>query len=75
MEGTCKDADGMIISIMLHVDKHGFMNMLEIYKYDLSQIINPPSARDLVLLLPEETGQSAGEKENRPMNTQGERTR
>jgi hypothetical protein len=52
VEGKCKDADGMIISVMLHVDKDGFMNMLEIYKYDMSPIINQPSADDLVLLVP-----------------------
>jgi len=62
-EGTCKDADGAIISIMLHVGKHGFMNMLEIYKYDLSPIINPPTARDLVLLLPEEGDRGRAKRE------------
>ena len=60
-EGTCKDADGMTVSVMLHIDKDGFMNMLEIYKYDFSPIINPPSARDLMLLLPEDGGQKPGE--------------
>ena len=54
VEGKCKDADGMIISVMLHVDRNGFMNMLEIYKYDMSPIINPPSADDLVVLVPED---------------------
>jgi uncharacterized protein DUF6984 len=49
-EGECKDGDGMIISVMLHVDKDGFMNMLEIYKYDMSPIIKPPSVDNLVLL-------------------------
>ena len=63
-EGTCKDADGKLISIMLHVDKHGFMNMLEIYKYDLSPIINPPSAGDLVPLPPEERGRKSEESDN-----------
>ena len=52
MEGYCEDADGMTISVLLHVDKDGFMNMLEIIKYDNSPIINPPAARDLVLLDP-----------------------
>jgi hypothetical protein len=62
MEGRYRDADGMTISIMLHLDKHGFMSMLEIYKFDLSPIINQPSARDLVLLLPEDRGRKPGEK-------------
>ena len=34
MEGICKDADGMTIALLLHVDKDGFMHMLEIIKYD-----------------------------------------
>jgi len=34
--------------------------MLEIYKYDLSPIINLPSARDLVVLLPEDGGRMPG---------------
>jgi hypothetical protein len=48
MEGVCTDADGGMMAIMLHVDKDGFMHMLEIIKYDGSPIINPPSASDLV---------------------------
>ena len=32
------------------------MRMLEIIKYDGSPILNPPSARDLVLLMPEGSG-------------------
>jgi hypothetical protein len=48
MEGVCTDADGAMIAVMLHVNKDGFMSMLEILKYDGSSIINPPSARDLV---------------------------
>jgi hypothetical protein len=47
MEGVCTDADGGMIAVMLHVDKDGFMHMLEIIKYDGSAIINPPSAGDL----------------------------
>ena len=58
VEGECKDADGMVVSVMLHVDKDGFMNMLEIYKYDMSPIITPPSANSLVLL-PKVNGQKA----------------
>lgn len=56
VEGECRDADGMVISVMLHVDKDGFMNMLEIYKYDMSPIIKPPSADNLVIL-PKVNGQ------------------
>jgi hypothetical protein len=33
------------------------MSMLEIIKYDGSQIIDPPSAESLVLLMPENPGQ------------------
>jgi len=51
-EGTCTDADGMTIAVLLHVDKEGFMRMLEILKYGGSPIINPPTARDLVVLVP-----------------------
>jgi hypothetical protein len=49
-EGMCKDADGLLISVLLHVDREGFMCMLEILKYHPSPIINPPAARDLRLL-------------------------
>jgi hypothetical protein len=48
-EGVCKDADGSDIAVILHLGKSGFMSMLEIIKYDGSQIINPPSAENLVL--------------------------
>jgi hypothetical protein len=48
VEGVCKDADGMNISVLLHVDRNGFMKMLEILKDGISPIINPPKARDLV---------------------------
>jgi hypothetical protein len=55
-EGICKDAAGSDIAIFLHLGKDGFMSMLEIMKYDGPPIINPPSARDLVLLMPEHGG-------------------
>ena len=48
MEGVCTDADGGQIAVMLHVDRAGFMHMLEILKYDGSPIVRPPSASDLV---------------------------
>jgi hypothetical protein len=48
-EGECKDADGKVIAVLLHVGKDGFMQMLEILKYDTSPILNPPTARDLVV--------------------------
>ena len=48
-EGVCKDADGSDIAVMLHLGKSGFMSMLEIIKYDGSQIINPPSAENLAI--------------------------
>jgi hypothetical protein len=48
-EGVCKDADGADIAVILHLEKGGFMSMLEIIKYDGSQIINPPSAENLAL--------------------------
>ncbi|MGA8428396.1 MAG: hypothetical protein WB729_01140 [Candidatus Sulfotelmatobacter sp.] len=53
-EAWCKDADGMTISIMLHISKDRFMCMLEIYKYDQSEVINAPRSSDLVLLPPED---------------------
>jgi hypothetical protein len=62
MEGMCKDADGGDMSVMLHLNHQGFMSMLEIIKYGPSPIISPPSARDLVLLLPEDRGRKPGEK-------------
>jgi hypothetical protein len=62
MEGMCKDADGGDMSVMLHLNHQGFMSMLEIIKYGPSPIISPPSARDLVLLLPKDRGQKPGEK-------------
>jgi hypothetical protein len=60
-EGWCKDADGMTIAVMVHIGKCGFMHMLEIVKFDGSPVMNPPSARDLVLLLPEDGGRKPGE--------------
>jgi hypothetical protein len=47
IEGSCIDADGAKIAVMLHVDKGGLMSMLEILRYDGSPIINPPSAGNL----------------------------
>jgi hypothetical protein len=64
MEGWYKDADGTTISVMLHIDKDGYMNMLEILKYGGSPIINPPSACDLVLLLPDEKGRKPEERDS-----------
>jgi hypothetical protein len=55
VEGWCKDSDGTRMSVLLHVDRLGFMRMLEILKYDGTPIINPPSARDLVLGFPGKT--------------------
>jgi hypothetical protein len=55
-EGWCKDADGMTISVMLHVDAVRFMHMLEIYRPDGMPVINPPTADALVPLLPEDRG-------------------
>jgi|SRR6266700_2547868 len=56
-EGISKDADGSDIAVILHLGKGGFMSMLEIIKDIGSPIINPPSAHDLVLLMPENPGQ------------------
>ena len=50
-EGWHPDAGGVNIHVLLHV-VHGLMNELEIYKDDGSEILNPPSARDLVLFTP-----------------------
>jgi hypothetical protein len=60
-EGIIKDADGADIAVMLHLDKGGFMSMLEIIKYDGSPIIKPPSAQELVLLMPESPGRKVSE--------------
>lgn len=56
-EAMCKDADGGQISVLLHVDKEGFLHMLEIIKYDGSPIVRPPSAQDLMVLPAEPRGQ------------------
>jgi len=52
MEAISTDADGVDICVMLHVNKEGFMHMLEIAKYDGSPIINPPTPSSLVLIEP-----------------------
>jgi len=61
-EGWCKDADGLTICVMLHVNREGFMRMLEIFKADGSEITNPPSAPEMMLLLPEDGGRKPDEK-------------
>jgi hypothetical protein len=61
VEGMCKDADGGDMAVLLHADANGFLRMLEILKYDGSPVINPPSARDLVVLPPESPGRKPGE--------------
>jgi hypothetical protein len=48
-EGTCKDADGSDIAVILHLGKSGFMSMLEVIKYDGSLVLNPPTAEHLVI--------------------------
>lgn len=48
-EGVCKDVDGADIAVMLHLAKSGFMSMLEILRYDGSQIIDAPSADNLAI--------------------------
>lgn len=48
-EGVCKDTDAADIAVLLHMGKDGFLSMLEIIKYDGSQIINPPSAENLAI--------------------------
>lgn len=58
-EATYKDADGADVAVILHLGKGGFMSMLEIIRYDGSRIINPPSAQNLVLLMPESPGQKS----------------
>lgn len=55
-EAQYKDADGADIAVMLHLRKGGFMKMLEIIRYDGAPIINPPTAENLVLLMPENPG-------------------
>ena len=58
-EATYKDGDGADIAVILHLRKGGFMSMLEILRYDGLQIINPPSAQNLVLLMAESPGQKS----------------
>ncbi len=60
-DGVCKDADGVDIALILHLGEGGFKKMLEIIKYDGSPILNPPSAQELVLLMPEDPGQEPAE--------------
>ncbi len=50
-EGECPDADGVTIHVLLHV-KDGFMSELEILKFGSSKILNPPTARGLVVWPP-----------------------
>jgi hypothetical protein len=45
-EGTCKDSDGGVIAVLLHV-KNGRMRMLEIVKYDGSEILRKPAGEAL----------------------------
>ncbi len=59
-EGICKDADGGTIEILVHADKGGFLSMLEILKIDGSPIINPPTAGDMEVWLPESDGRREG---------------
>jgi uncharacterized protein DUF6984 len=56
-DGIYKDADGADVGLILHLDKGGFMRMLEIIRYDGSRIVNPPSASDIGLLMPESPGE------------------
>jgi hypothetical protein len=60
-EGTYKDSDGGDVAVMLHLGKGGFLSMLEIIKYNGSRIIKPPSAQDLMLLMPETPGKKVSE--------------
>jgi hypothetical protein len=55
MEAEWTDADGGPGCVMLHVNKDGYMSMLDILKYGPSEIIDPPTARNIVLLKPAET--------------------
>jgi hypothetical protein len=45
-EGTCADVDGGVIAVLLHVKK-GRMRLLEIVKEDGSEILRPPTGKDL----------------------------
>jgi len=50
VEAQGQDADGVLISVSLHV-VDGFMNELEIVKGDDSKILRTPSPRDFVLIV------------------------
>jgi hypothetical protein len=45
-EGTCTDADGGEIAVLLHV-KNGRMRLLEVFKMDGSAILRAPNADSL----------------------------
>jgi hypothetical protein len=47
-EGSCPDADGVMIHVLLHV-VNGMMDELEIFKEDGTDIVRPPTAGALVL--------------------------
>ena len=49
-EGLCPDEDGLNIGVLLHVDRNGFLSMLEIVKYGGDTILRPPTADKLVVL-------------------------
>ena len=46
----------MTIGVMLHVNKDGYMSMLEIVRHDGGEITNPPTAEHLLVLMPESGG-------------------
>ncbi len=50
-EGVCKDSDGAVIAILLHVGRDRLLCMLEIIRYDGAAIIQPPSAENLTVLV------------------------
>jgi len=50
-EGSCPDADGVMIHVLLHVVS-GMMDELEIFKEDGTDIVRPPLAGALVLAPP-----------------------
>jgi hypothetical protein len=50
-EGSCPDADGVMIHVLLHV-VNGMMDELEIFKEDGSNVVRPPMADALVLAPP-----------------------
>jgi hypothetical protein len=60
-DAMSKDGDGGDIAVILHLGTGGFMSMLEIIKYNGSQIVRPPSAKDLVLLWPEHPGHKSSD--------------